>query len=188
MKRVNIINLVSFAVCIIIFWNFSYVMYKITPFLVIPLLFIMFLIGVNDFVYTIIICVKNFKIVRKKALIPLGIYVTLLVITIFFPYGSKIYVDHFLFENKRLEIVQSYINGEEISVPAYLSITGEIKAQTFENGDIAVGFWEYVGMMSSFSLVYYVSSEDVIEKISFGDYQPTRVKKLSDNFYLISFD
>lgn len=187
-------NLFVFLIVFLLTWFSSEITELITPFLMIFVLLIQVLLVVGIFITNIVMTIA--LLTTKKAnisiILPVIVCPILTMGLLSFPYGTaKVNLEHFLFEDARLKIVEDYKNGQPLDIPFYVSVGGTVVAKKLENDEVIVGFWVYRGMASSFSLVYY-TSVDSVDAIGYGTFSSDTdilsTRKIAPHWYYMSFD
>ena len=186
-----IINILLFFILFFNIWFSAEIMNLITPFLVAPLWIFLIILCFYVLGYMIVACIKEVKKAKLLILLPLVTYFLLGILVLYFPYfESKLHLEHFIYENKRMDIIEKYKNDEYFDVPNYISLDGDIITKEFENGEFIVGFWQFKGMLSSYSVLYYTSDDSVedVRRGASGDYEMTYAYKVAPHWYYGTYE
>ncbi len=184
-------NIVTWLIIFVLLWFLDDIMNLITPFLMFLVLIPMGLWLVGAFIANIVAGVGLRKQLEYQCLLPMLTFLILGWLVFSIPITStKITVEHFFFQNARMEIVEKYHNGESFDVPNYLALDGKIKTETKADGSYYVGFRENSYILESCTIIYYTSVDDVnaIGTGGLDGYKITGVEKLSDHWYAVTFE
>ena len=191
-KVLIIISIIIFLLSFLYFWYISEIfntlfIFSLGVFIILAIAYI------SCFICTIIYLVKNHKSILDF-IIPILMIFNLLVI-LKFPFSAcKRDLELRIYEKKRNEVIQLVQNNKlktdsrgNARLPKKyknISVSGEIVIYQNDENGVVIGFWNYRGMLSSYSIIVYSSKDEELIKEKIKDI--IEIKTLKEHWYFIA--
>lgn len=151
---------------------------------------------IASLVISIIYLVRHLK--NMRSYITLAIVILTIVLIFVFPFRmAKVKTEVYLFENKRLEVIEMVKNGDIVTddignaeLPdeyGYLSSDGNIFVYQNDEEQV-VSFWVFRGMLSGSVQLIFSSGDDKLIYVNETGHSITDVEKLKEHWYLVNTD